>query len=114
MATAPQSAMEMPQEAAPNPFSDPNTMAVYDQMRQEVSPQEFSNEMLAGAAQIDPQAVAAFTKELQGLSMPPQALDALNNVVDEILASPDKYAELRKKYMDMGLPEEILPEQFDP
>tara|TARA_R110000868_G_scaffold147367_1_gene368878 strand:- start:20143 stop:23217 length:3075 start_codon:yes stop_codon:yes gene_type:complete len=114
MATAPQAAMEMPQEAAPNPFSDPNTMAVYDQMRQEISPQEFSNEILAGASQIDPQAVAAFTKELQGLDIPPEVLDALNDVVDEILASPDKYDELRKKYMDQGLPEEILPEQFDP
>ena len=54
MATAPQAAMEMPQEAGANPFADPNTMAVYDQMRQTVSPKEFGDEMLAGAAQIDP------------------------------------------------------------
>jgi hypothetical protein len=106
--------MGMPQKAAPNPFSDPNTEAVFGQMRQEISPQEFSNEMLASASQIDPQTVAAFTKELQGINIPPEVLDALNNVVDEILASPDRYDELRKKYMDMGLPEEILPKQFDP
>ena len=100
--------------AAPNPFSDPNTMAVYDQLRQSTSPKEFGDEMLAGASQADPQAVAEFLQELQGLNMPPEVLDALNDVVDEILASPERYPELRAKYMEQGLPEEILPEQFDP
>jgi hypothetical protein len=46
--------------------------------------------------------------------MPPEVLDALNDVVDEILASPERYPELRQQYMEQGLPEEILPEQFDP
>lgn len=113
MATAPQAAMEMPQQGA-NPFADPNTMAVYDQLRQSTSPKEFGDEMLAGASQADPQAVAEFLQELQSLNMPPEVLDALNDVVDEILASPERYNELRAQYMDQGLPEEILPEQFDP
>ena len=56
MATAPQAAMEMPQEGA-NPFADPNTMAVYDQMRQTVSPKEFGDQMLEGAAQTSPQKI---------------------------------------------------------
>ena len=114
MATAaPQAAMEMPQQGA-NPFADPNTMAVYDQLRQTTSPKQFGDEMLAGAAQVDPQAVSEFLQELQGLDMPPEVLDALNNMVDEILANPERYPELRAQYMDLGLPEEILPEQFDP
>ena len=114
MATAaPQSAMEMPQQGA-NPFADPNTMAVYDQLRQTTSPKEFGDEMLAGASLVDPQAVAEFTQELQSLNIPPEVLDALNDVVDEILANPERYSELRAQYMDQGLPEEILPEQFDP
>lgn len=105
--------MGMPAErAAPAP--NPEQMAIFDQMRQEISPQEFSNEMLAGASQVDPQAVAEFTQELQGLDMPPEVLDALNDVVDEILANPDRYDELREQYMAQGLPEDILPEQFDP
>jgi hypothetical protein len=115
MATAaPQTAMEMPQEAAPNPFSDPNTMAVYDQMRQTVSPKEFSDEMLAGASQIDPQAMAQFRDELSQIDLSPEDLDMLNNMVDEILANPERYAEVRAKYIEMGTPEELLPEQFDP
>lgn len=105
--------MAMPAEmAAAGP--NPDEMAIYEQMRQEISPQEFSNEMLAGASQVDPQAVAEFTQELQGLDMPPEVLDALNDVVDEILANPERYAELRAQYMEQGLPEDILPEQFDP
>lgn len=105
--------MGMPAEMAPQ-GPNPEEMAIYEQMRQEISPQEFSNEMLAGASQVDPQAVAEFTQELQGLEMPPEALDALNDVVDEILASPERYQELRTQYMEQGLPEDILPEQFDP
>lgn len=113
MATAPQAAMEMPQEGA-NPFADPNTMAVYDQMRQTVSPKEFGDQMLAGAEQTAPEEVAAFRSALEQIQMPPEALDLLNNMVDEILANPEQYAEIRAKYKEMGAPDEILPEQFDP
>lgn len=113
MATAPQTAQEMPQEGA-NPFADPNTMAVYEQMRQTVSPKEFGDEMLAGAAQAAPEEVAAFRSALEQIEMPPEALDLLNNMVDEILANPEQYAEIRAKYKEMGAPDEILPEQFDP
>ena len=115
MATAPEAAMmDMPQEAAPNPFADPNTMAVYDQMRQSVSPKEFGDEMLAGASQASPEDVAAFRSALEQVELPPEALDLLNNMVDEILANPEKYEEIRAKYSEMGAPDEILPEQFDP
>ena len=113
MATAPPDTMQMPQQGA-NPFADPNTMAVYDQMRQTTSPKAFGDEMLAGAAQADPQAVAKFLQKLQSLNVPPEVLDALNNVVDEILANPERYDELRAKYIAQGLPEKILPAQFDP
>jgi len=112
MATAPQAAMEMPQEGA-NPYADPNTMAVYDQMRQSVSPKEFGDQVLAGAEQVDPQAVAQFKSTLEQIQMPPEALDLLNNMVDEILANPEQYDQIRAKYKEMGAPDEILPEQFD-
>lgn len=112
MAQAPQAAMEQPQQGG-SPFSDPNTMAIYEQMRQSVSPKEFGDEVLAGASQVDPQAVAAFKAELDQIEMPPEALDLLNNMVDEILANPEKYEEIRAKYAEMGAPDEILPEQFD-
>lgn len=106
--------MENTQMGMPAAPSSPESAIVFDQMRQQVSPKEFSDEMLAGASQVDPQAVAQFKKELDALDVPPDVLDALNNLVDEILANPANYAEIRKKYMDQGIPEDILPEQFDP
>jgi hypothetical protein len=44
-------------------------MAIYDQMRQDISPKEFSDEMLAGGSQVDPQAVAEFRAELDELEI---------------------------------------------
>jgi hypothetical protein len=102
------------QMGAPAAAMSPEDMAIYEQMRQQISPQEFSNEMLAGASQIDPQAVAEFTQELQGLDMPPEVLDELNDMVDDILANPDQYDEIRGDYIASGVPEDLLPEQFDP
>ena len=112
MAPAPQAAMEMPQQAA-NPYEDPNTMAVYDQMRQTMSPKEFGDELFAGASQVDPEAMAQFREELSQIDLSPEELDSLNSMVDEVIASPEQYAALREKYLKMGMPEELLPEQFD-
>ena len=105
--------MAMPAEMAPA-GPNPDEMAIYEQMRQQISPQEFSNEMLASASQIDPQAVAEFTEELRSLDVSAEELDALNDLVDEILANPEQYEQLRQKYLAQGLPDDILPEQFDP
>jgi hypothetical protein len=105
--------MAMPAEMATQGPS-PEETAIYDQMRQQISPQEFSNEMLAGASQVDPQAVAEFTEELQSLDVSPEELDALNDLVDQILASPEQYDQLRQQYLAQGMPDDILPEQFDP
>jgi len=105
--------MAMPAEmAAQGP--NPEEMAIYEQMRQQISPQEFSNEMLAGASQVDPQAVAEFTEELRGLDVSPEELDALNDLVDQILANPEQYDQLRQQFLAQGMPDDILPEQFDP
>ena len=105
--------VQMPEQGA-NPFADPNTMAVYDQMRQTMSPKEFGDEMLAGASQVDPAAMAQFRKDLSEIDLSPEELDMLNNMVDEILATPEQYAAVRAKYLEMGAPEELLPEEFDP
>jgi hypothetical protein len=79
-----------------------------------VSPKEFGDEMLAGAAQIDPEAMAQFRNDLSQIDLSPEELDMLNNMLDEILGNPEQYAAVRAKYLEMGAPEELLPEQFDP
>jgi hypothetical protein len=100
----------MPQEMAA-PGAD--QMAIFEQMRQQLSPQEFSRDMFAGAAEADPVAVSELMRELDELDPSPEELDTLNNVVDEILANPERYPEIRQKFLSQGLPEELLPEEFD-
>ena len=106
--------MASEQMGMPAAAPSPEEMAVFDQMRQNISPKEFSDEMLAGAEQVDPQAVSEFRQELDGLDMPPEVLDALNDLVDEILANPERYDEIRQQYIAQGIPEDFLPAQFDP
>lgn len=92
----------------------PEDLAAFEQMRQDVSPSEFNETVLSSAAEADPMAVAEFKAELRDLQLPREVLDVLNTMVDEILASPEKYQELRMKYMSQDIPEDLLPAQFDP
>lgn len=92
----------------------PEDLAAFEQMRQDISPSEFNETVLSSAAEADPMAVAEFKAELRDLQLPREVLDVLNTMVDEILASPEKYQELRMKYMAQDIPEDLLPAQFDP
>jgi hypothetical protein len=108
----PQAATQAP--AGPAETMTPENLAVFEQMRQEIPPSEFSEDLLSTAAEADPMAVAEFKAELRGLDLPPEALDVLNQMVDEILASPERYPEIREKYLAQDIPEEMLPPTFDP
>ena len=98
--------------SAPQPTME--DFAAFEQIRQEVSPSEFNETMLATAAEADPMAVAEFKSELRDLELPPEVLDVMNTMVDEILASPERYAEIRAYYLTQDMSEELLPETFDP
>jgi len=92
----------------------PEDMALIEQIRQNVPRQEITQEFLAAGEQADPQAVAEFKQELAGLELTPDELNKLNTMVDAILAAPQDYASLRRAYLAQGMPEDLLPEQFDP
>ena len=108
----PQAATQVP--AGPAETMTPENLAVFEQMRQEIPPSEFSEDLLSTAAEADPMAVAEFKAELRELDLPAESLDALNTMVDEILASPDRYPEIRAKYLAQDMPEDMLPPTFDP
>ena len=97
--------------AAPAPTME--DFAAFEQIRQEVSPSELNETLLATAAEADPLVVAEFKAELRDLELPPEVLDAINTMVDEILASPERYAEIRADYLTQDMSEELLPEVFD-
>lgn len=92
----------------------PEDIAAFEQMRQEVSPSDFNTDVLSTAFEADPVTVAEFRSELEGLDLPPEALDMLNMMVDEILASPENYLQIREKFIAQDVPEDLLPPVFDP
>jgi len=91
----------------------PESLAAFEEMRKSVSSSQFSEDLLGTAAEADPRAVAEFKAELRELDLPPEALDMLNRMVDEILAAPDRYLEIRARYLAEGVDEELLPPAFD-
>jgi hypothetical protein len=103
-------------EAMPGGMPAPTMedFAAFEQIRQEVSPSEINETLLSAAAEADPMAVAEFKAELRDLDLPPEVLDALDGMVDEILATPERYAEIRAHYLTQDMSEELLPEAFDP
>ena len=97
-----------------NPEPTMEDFAVVEQIRQEVPASEINETLLATAAEADPMAVAEFKSELRDLELPIEVLDVLNDMVDEILASPDRYDEIRAHYKTQEMPDDLLPETFDP
>eukprot|EP00729_Bicosta_minor_P023184 gene23184-19323_t len=87
--------------------------AVVEQIRQEIPASEINETLLSTAVEADPIAVAEFKAELRDLELPVEVLDVLNDMVDEILASPDRYAEIRAHYKTKDMPDDMLPETFD-
>lgn len=112
----PQAAAQDPMMADPmmaDPMS-PDNLAAFEQMRQEMPPSEFTADILDSAQEADPVAVAEFRAELQDLALPPEVLDVLNQMLDEVLAAPDQYPQIRAKYIAQDIPEDLLPPAFDP
>ena len=106
-------AMQGPTAAPPMPQVDPQAEAAFEQARMQISPTEFNDELLAQAEKADPETVAEFRDLLDKINLPPEALDALGQMVDTILAEPEKYQEIRSRFIEEGVPPDLLPEQFD-
>jgi hypothetical protein len=116
MALAPGAQMQGP-TAQPAIPVDPAAEAAFEQARMQIDPKEFGDELLGTAAQVDPNLVAQFKQSLDAVQLPPEVLDALGQIVDEVLADPGRYAEIRAEYLndpDIGdVMAEVLPPEFD-
>jgi len=114
MADEMQGIMSLPDQSAAPAAQQPTAeqSAAVEQMRSQLSPREINTEMLGAAEEADPATVAEFKAELQGLELPPDVLDMLNTMVEEILDAPQDYEAIRAKYMAQGL-EDLLPPEFD-
>ena len=78
------------------------------------NPREFGQDIISGMAAADPALVQEFTQALSTMRLPTELIDAMQQMIDDILANPEEYSEARKEYIAEGVPEELLPEQFDP
>lgn len=119
MAEAMQGIMSLPPEisgmdSAPRTFLTPEDDATLNRLRESVSPQEFSQQMFDAAEQVDPQAVAQLRAMLRSMQLPPDLIDAMQQMVEALLDEPAKYEENRRDLIAEGVPEELLPPQFDP
>jgi hypothetical protein len=110
----PQAGMQAPTTApTQNPMGDAS-IAAFEQLRMQADPREVTTELLSAGEQMDPGAVGEFKAALAGLNLPPEIIDALNQMVDAILAEPENYPQIRAELIAEGVPEDFLPEQFDP
>jgi hypothetical protein len=106
--------MQAPTAQPPAQGFDPATAAAFEQMRSQVSPKEFSSEMLSAAEQADPAAVQQLKQALSGIQLPQEVIDAMQQMVEVILRDPQNYPAIRQEMLSDGIPAELLPEQFDP
>ena len=98
----------------PRSYLTPEDEATLNQLRQSVSKKEFSDEMLNAAEQVDPETVMQLRSMLRGMQLPPELVDLIQQMIDMILNDPGRYQENRAKFLAEGVPEELLPPNFDP
>lgn len=119
MAEAMQGVMSLAPErggmgGASKSYLTPEDEATLTQLRNSVSPQDFNKEMFNAAEEADPQAVAQLRSMLQGMQLPQELIDLMKEMVDVLLQEPAKYAENRAELIKEGVPEDLLPSEFDP
>lgn len=119
MAEAMQGIMSLPSGmggmgSAPRFSLTPEDEATLNRLRESVSPQEFSSQMLDAAEQADPQTVSQLRAMLRNMQLPPDLVDLMQQMVESLLDEPAKYEENRRELIAEGVPEELLPPQFDP
>lgn len=119
MANAMQGIMSLPDQAAPAPevdlSADPSLNNPLLQSYAQTKPVEFGRDILGSIAANDPDVVAEFVRGLSSVKLTPEEIDALGQVIDMILANPERYPEIRERLItEDNVPEDVLPEEFDP
>jgi hypothetical protein len=115
MAEEMQGIMALPEgQQEPRGQIDPSKFSPVVESYAKNSPREFGRDILGGMAEADPAMTDEFIRELAAMKLPPEVIDALQLMVDNILANPETYAVDRAEFIQEGVPEELLPDQFDP
>jgi len=95
-------------------YLTPEDDATLNELRNSISPQQFNTEMFTAAEEADPQAVAELRTMLRGMQLPQELIDLMKEMVDALLQEPNNYAQNRQELIKEGVPEDLLPAEFDP
>jgi hypothetical protein len=106
----------MPAPQARQMFS-PEQASAIEFARSQTSPEEISNETMNAMQQVDPALVLELKQALAGAQLPPQLIEALKMMVDEILRDPSSYPQLRAEILadpdNAEVLGDLLPPTFD-
>jgi hypothetical protein len=80
----------------------------------EVGANKFSREILSVGAELDPAEVSAFLDEIRAAGLTEEDKAALRDVVERVKADPNNYPKIRQELVNEGVPDDFLPEVFDP
>ena len=100
--------------ASSQSFLTPEDDQTLGQIRSSIPAAEFSTEILNAAEQADPEGAMELRMMLQGMQLPAEVIEALKMMVEMLLGEPDRYQEYREKFLAEGVPEDLLPPEFDP
>lgn len=110
----PMGGMQAPTTAPAAPAVPPELAAAIDASRSMMTPDQVSKDTIEALGDEDPELVSRFYRMLAELDLPPEVIDALGQMVDAVLAEPQNYQQIRAEFIAEGVPEEILPMDFDP
>jgi len=113
LGNAPQMANQAPMAPPPMPEVTRDQFLAFERARQEIPPGDFTNDILQAGEEVDPAAVQELRRDLTGLNLPLELILAMLTMVEGVLAEPGNYAQLRQELLAEGVPEDLLPEQFD-
>lgn len=107
-----------PPEAAPpspSPEIPPEAFQGFSMAQQATGdPRQTTKDMMDSMQEADPELILQFRQTLASIDMPDELMDAMGKMVDLILSDPSKYAEIRQELITEGVPEDLLPPEFDP
>jgi hypothetical protein len=108
---------EAPEGAPPSssPEIPPEAFQGFSMAQQAAgNPRQTTKDMMDSMQEADPELVLQFRQMLASIDMPDELMDAMGKMVDTIMAEPQRYAEIRENFIKEGVPEELLPPEFDP
>jgi hypothetical protein len=106
-----------PEGAPPSPTPEipPEALQGFSMAQQATGdPRQTTKDMMDSMQEADPELVLQFRQMLASIDVPDELLDAMGKMVDTIMAEPQRYAEIRENFIKEGVPEELLPPEFDP